>query len=149
VDVEQILRDFGPPVGTIIGIIIAVKVIIRLVPRMTKGAPEKFRRQIEYMLPKLIWIFGLLIMFGSLGIDITSLLALMATAGIGLALVFTPVGQNLFAGFLAGIDDVVREGDVINVLGTNGRIVRKGSLSVGGGDAGRVDDLPAEREGGG
>ena len=58
-------------------------------------------------------------------------MALLATVGIGLALVFTPVGQNAFAGFLAGIDNTASEGDVISVGDKVGTVVRRGTLSTG------------------
>ncbi|MEZ5255959.1 MAG: molybdopterin-binding protein [Ilumatobacteraceae bacterium] len=131
IDAGEVATTLGPPVIKVIGVLIGIKIGHRLIRRVATKAPPKFQRQAGYVLPKVVTVFGVLILLGSLGININSLLAMMATIGLGAALVFTPIGQNLIAGFLAGIDDVVREGDVLSVGDKVGRVVRKGSLSLG------------------
>lgn len=131
IDWADVGSRLGPPVARVVGIVVVVLIINRLLPRLSRRFPPSLQRQVDYVAPKVVWAFGLLILLGSLGININSVLALMATIGLGAALVFTPVGQNLIAGFLAGIDDVVRDGDVVTVLGRPGRVQRKGSLSLG------------------
>ena len=102
----------------------------RVVRRLAARGPENLRRQLIYGLPKIVWAFGILILLSSVGINVNSLLAVLGIVGIAGALVFTPVGQNVIAGFLAGMDDVVQSGDVISVDGKVGRITRKGTLSL-------------------
>lgn len=130
-DVTAVINTWLPPAINVLVALIATWILARLAARVVVKAPESLRRQLLYFAPKAVWGLGGIVMLGSIGVNIGSLLAVMATLGVGAALVFTPVGQNLIAGFLAGIDDVVREGDVIEVAGKVGTVVRKGSLSVG------------------
>jgi small conductance mechanosensitive channel len=130
-DLTALINTWLPPTINVVVVFILTWIVARVAARFAANAPEAFRRQLIYFLPKVVWVVGGIVMLGSIGVNIGSLLALMATLGIGAALVFTPVGQNLIAGFLAGIDDVVRVGDVIEVAGKMGTVVRKGSLSVG------------------
>lgn len=131
IDVGELLSTIGPPVAKVIVLVVIVKIAIRMLLKLIDRTPSKFSQQLTYLGPKIIWGLGGVVIASSLGINISSFLALFATIGVGAALVFTPVGQGLIAGFLAGMDDVVREGDVIEVLGRPGTIVRKGALSVG------------------
>lgn len=131
-DLTALINTWLPPLINVLIALVATWIVARVATRLVANrAPEAIRRQLTYFSPKLIWAIGGIVMLGSLGINVGSLLALMATLGIGAALVFTPVGQNLIAGFLAGIDDVVRVGDVIDVSGSAGTVIRKGSLSIG------------------
>ena len=130
-DISAIIAAWVPVVARVVVLMIVMPLIAKVVLRFAERAPSAMRRQVVYIAPKIVWFFGALILMGAFGIDVTSLLAIMTTLGIGAALVFTPVGQNLIAGFLAGIDDVVRNGDVVEVSGRIGKVVRKGSLSVG------------------
>lgn len=129
--INEVISTWAPPALRIIAVIVVTWVGAHLSRRLVKRAPQALRRQLDYFAPKAVWALGFIVLLGSVGVNIGSLLALMATLGIGAALVFTPVGQNLIAGFLAGIDDVVRMGDVIEVGGKVGTVVRTGSLSVG------------------
>lgn len=130
-DLTKILETWLPPL-IYVGVAFALTwLMARIVRRYAARAPEAIRNQLVYFLPKAVWVLGCVVMLGSFGVNIGSLLAVMATLGIGAALIFTPVGQNLIAGFLAGIDDVVRVGDVVEVSGRPGTVIRKGSLSMG------------------
>lgn len=131
INVGDLLKDIAPPAIKLVVLLIAIKIVVKLVSNLLAKAPNKFSTKLDYLAPKIIWGLGLVIILSSFGINISSFLALFATVGVGAALVFTPVGQGLIAGFLAGMDDVVREGDVINVLGRPGKVTRKGALSVG------------------
>ncbi len=127
----DILNDYGPPALRVVAILIATKVAVGLVMRFADRVPEQYQRQAKYLVPKVIWALGLIILMGAVGIDINSLIALFGVVGLAAALVFTPVGQAAIAGFLAGIDDVVQVDDVINVLDQPGKVIRKGTLSLG------------------
>lgn len=130
-DVTAVINTWLPPAINLVIALVATWFASRVAARVAAKAPESLRRQLIYFVPKVVWALGGIVMLGSIGVNIGSLLAVMATLGIGAALVFTPVGQNLIAGFLAGIDDVVRVGDIVEVAGKPGTVVRKGSLSVG------------------
>ena len=130
-DMTTVINTWLPPLINVVVVVVITWVAARLSARVAAKAPEALRRQLVYFLPKVVWVLGGIVMLGSIGVNIGSLLAVMATLGFGAALIFTPVGQNLIAGFLAGIDDVVRVGDVLEVSGKVGTVVRKGSLSVG------------------
>lgn len=127
----DLLNDYGPPAIRVIAILVATKIAATIVLRFVDRVPEKFQRQARYLIPKVIWALGLIILLGAVGIDIDSLIAVFGVVGLAAALVFTPVGQSAIAGFLAGIDNVVQVDDVINVLDQPGKVVRKGTLSLG------------------
>ena len=131
IDVGGLARDYLPGVVRAIAIIAVFWLLTVLVRRLLAKREAGITRQLGYMLPKVIWVIGGIILLGTFGINITSLMALLATVGIGLALIFTPVGQNAFAGFLAGIDNTASEGDVIAVGDKVGTVVRRGTLSTG------------------
>ncbi|MGI9621220.1 MAG: mechanosensitive ion channel family protein [Acidimicrobiales bacterium] len=128
--VQDAIADYGPPVARAAVVLVATWLIARLVVRLSDRAPEAYQRQLKYGLPKVVWTIGLLILLSSLGINVNSLLAVLGIIGIAGALIFTPVGQNMIAGFLAGMDDVVAVGDVITVQDRVGTITRKGTLSL-------------------
>ncbi len=130
IDIGEVVRTVGPRLLTIVGVLIGILILKRMLLNLLGRRPTKFTPQLTYLTPKVIWTLGIMVLLGSIGVNITSFLALFATIGLGAALVFTPVGQGLIAGFLAGLDDLVREGDVIDVLGRPGTVVRKGPLSV-------------------
>lgn len=131
VDVGAIAADYGPTAIRAVGVILATKILVAVGGRLTRRAPAKFQLQAKYLVSKVIWAFGIIILMSVLGININSFLALFGIVGLAAALIFTPIGQNAIAGFLAGIDNVVQEGDVVEVLGRPGTVVRKGMLSIG------------------
>ena len=131
VDFGQIVADYGPTTGRVLGVLVATTVIAKLSTRLATKAPPKFQRQAGYLVSKVVWTFGIVVLLSSVGININSLLAVFGVLGLAAALIFTPIGQNAIAGFLAGIDDVVQDGDVVQVLDRTGTVVRKGTLSLG------------------
>lgn len=130
-DLEAIAVAFVPPFIRITIIWLAVKMAIHAILKVLERTPNRFTPQLKYSAPKLIWILGAMIALGTAGINVTSFLTLFATVGIGAALIFTPFGQGLIAGFLYGVNGLITEGDVINVLGRPGKVTKKGALSVG------------------
>lgn len=130
-DFMHVLSVAAPPALKVLGVLIAVVVAGRLSKRLVDKAPENLQRQVGYTLPILIKVAGLLVLLSLLGVQISAVTGLLAAVGLGATLLLTPVGQNLIAGFLAGIDDVVAMGDVIKVGDEIGRVVRKGTLSLG------------------
>lgn len=129
-EVGDVLLRIGPPILRFLLVVLAIKIAIHMVRRVVSKTPSKYSSQMSYLAPKAIWIMGLIVAFGTVGINITSFLTLFATIGIGAALVFTPFGQGLIAGFLSGANGHVTEGDVIDVLGRSGRIIKKGALAL-------------------
>lgn len=129
-DVSDVLVTIGPPLLRFVFVLLAIKIGIHMVRRLLGKTPSKYSSQMSYLAPKVIWVIGLIVAFGTIGINITSFLTLFATIGIGAALVFTPFGQGLIAGFLSGANGHVTEGDVIDVLGRSGRITKKGALAL-------------------
>ena len=128
----DLAADYVPDVAKAIVIIVATWILAHLARRViAKRVPGNYQRQLSYALPKVVWVFGIIVLLSSLGINISSLLAVLGILGLAGALVFTPVGQNLIAGFLAGMDDVVQNGDEIDVGDRTGKVVRKGMLSLG------------------
>jgi small-conductance mechanosensitive channel len=112
---------------TFIAVIFATKFARRAVDRL----PPSVRRQASYLAPILIRVIGVLVALAAVGVQISTVAGMLAAVGLGATLLLTPVGQNLIAGFLAGIDDVVAMDDVITVKNRVGRVVRKGNLSLG------------------
>lgn len=131
INVGDLARDIVPPTIKFVVLVVAIKIAVKLVSNLLKKTPNKYSAKLDYLVPKIVWGLGFIVILSSFGINISSFLALFATVGIGAALVFTPVGQGLIAGFLAGMDDVIRIDDVIDVLGRPGKVTRKGALSVG------------------
>lgn len=127
----DLLSTVVPPIAKLAVVVVAIRIASQVVSKLLATKKGKFTPQLQYVAPRVIKALGLIIMLEVVGINTSSFLALFATIGIGAALIFTPIGQGLIAGFLAGMDDVVREGDVIEVLGRPGKVTRRGALSVG------------------
>lgn len=131
IDAVKILKVVGPPAAKIVIVLILTSIAVKMSGRLVAKAPENLRRQVSYTLPIIVRVTGLLILLSLLGVKVSAVTGLLAAVGLGATLLLTPVGQNLIAGFLAGIDDVVAIGDVISVGDQVGRVVRKGTLSLG------------------
>lgn len=130
-DIQQFLTDLIPYAIKLLVVAIGLWLVLRAARRVVVKVPDKLRPQAEYVLPKLIKWVAFLVLLMLFGVNLNSVFAIFATIGFGATLIFTPVGQNLIAGFLAGLDDVIREGDVITVGDQIGRVVRRGALSIG------------------
>ena len=130
-DYVHALKVAGPPVAKLLAVAIGIVVVTRLSRGLVTKVPEGLQRQAGYALPIAIKLAGALIALALLGVQISAVTGLLAAVGLGATLLLTPVGQNLIAGFLAGIDDVVSLGDVITVKDQVGKVVRKGTLSLG------------------
>lgn len=127
----DLLSNIGPPIAKLVLVVVAIRIAGKLITKVLASKKGKFTPQLQYVAPRVVRGLGLILVLEVLGIDTSSFLALFATIGIGAALIFTPVGQGLIAGFLAGMDDVVKEGDIIEVLNRPGRVTRIGALSIG------------------
>lgn len=130
-DVRTFLTHLIPYAIKLLVVAIGLWLVLRATRRVMVRVPDKLRPQVEYVLPKLIKWVAFLVLLMLFGVNLNSVFAILATIGFGATLIFTPVGQNLIAGFLAGLDDVIREGDVITVGDQIGRVVRRGALSIG------------------
>lgn len=131
INLDDLPLTIGLIAAKLLVVFLAVFVATRFARRAVERMPVTVRRQASYFVPILIKIVGILVALAAVGVQISTVAGMLAAVGLGATLLLTPVGQNLIAGFLAGIDDVVAMDDVITVKNRVGRVVRKGTLSLG------------------
>ena len=135
-DFSSLLSDTGISFGTltlaaalraaavlVVGVIL-IRILLTLFDRAA-GRSEKLsllRRQIRPILKTLLGVVLALIVLDSLGVEITSLIALLSVAGLAVSLAL----QNALSNFAGGIMIITAQpyglGDYVSIGGTEGTI---------------------------
>ena len=128
-DPSAVLVAGGPIVVRICGLTLLSVVAARLVRRACDRIDNaRTRRQLVFFAPKLVRILVLAFGLEIAGVDVTGMAALLTTVGFTGAVVFTPLGQNMVAGLVTAIDEIYKEGDIIEIDGVSGRVVSRSLL---------------------
>ena len=108
-----------------IGIYLISKVIAATILKIGKTG-KLGRANVYRLLAKVskivIIIFGLLVSLGTVGIDITPLIAGLGLSGLALGLASKDSITNLLSGILILIYQPFKEGDIIKIGGSKGRV---------------------------
>ena len=103
----------------IIAIKIVTNIVNRLLERSTKLDPT-IRHYIGSGVRTLLWILAVIIVANALGINTTSLVALVSVAGLALSLSVQNVMSNLFSGITLLIAKPFAAGDFVEAAGKTG-----------------------------
>lgn len=108
--------------------ILAMKVLMKITAKMmTKGKLEKSLHGIVGSFVKIVLIFvTILLVAGSLGIDTSSLLAILSIAGLAASLALQDCLSNLASGVMLLLSKPFRAGDYVTVGGVSGTVVQIG-----------------------
>lgn len=110
-------------VVTLVICIIAIKIITnilnKLLARSTK-LDATLRHYLSSGIRTLLWILAVIIVANALGINTTSLVALVSVAGLALSLSVQNVMSNLFSGITLLIAKPFTTGDFVEVAGKTG-----------------------------
>ena len=117
-------------IETILGIFIAIlfaMTIARFIENQIMNVKSKnFRPNQRIVVIKilkiLLYIFAIVLVLTSLGIDLSFLTVFGGAFGLGLAFGFQKVAANYISGFLLLSDESIRVGDMIDVSGEYGRV---------------------------
>ena len=117
-------------VETILGIFIAVLIAMtfaRIIEnQIMKIRSKSFRPNQRIVIIKvlkiLLYIFAIVLVLSSLGIDLSFLTIFGGAFGLGLAFGFQKVAANYISGFLLLSDESIRVGDMIDMNGHYGRV---------------------------
>ncbi|MBR4549328.1 MAG: mechanosensitive ion channel [Oscillospiraceae bacterium] len=108
---------------TLLICIIAIKIITNIVNRLLERSPRldaTLRHYISSGVRTLLWILAVIIVANALGINTTSLVALVSVAGLALSLSVQNVMSNLFSGITLLIAKPFSSGDFVEVAGKTG-----------------------------
>ena len=108
---------------TLLVCIIAIKVVTNIVDKvLNKNAKldNTLRHYISSAIHTLLWVLTVIIVANALGINTTSLVALVSVAGVALSLSIQNVMSNLFSGITLLITKPFTTGDVVEVAGKTG-----------------------------
>ena len=108
---------------TLVICILAIKIITSLVEKVLSKNPKldsTLRHYISSAIRTLLWILTVIIVANALGINTTSLVALVSVAGLALSLSIQNVMSNLFSGITLLIAKPFATGDFVEVAGKTG-----------------------------
>ena len=110
---------------TLVVCIIAIKVITGIVDKLIGRSAKldaTLRNFITSAVRTLLWILTVIIVANALGINTTSLVALVSVAGLALSLSVQNVMSNLFSGITLMVAKPFKTGDFVEVAGKTGTI---------------------------
>ena len=110
---------------TLLICVIAIKVVTNIVDKiLNKNAKmdNTLRHYISSAVRTLLWVLTVIIVANALGINTTSLVALVSVAGVALSLSIQNVMSNLFSGITLLITKPFTTGDFVEVAGKIGTI---------------------------
>lgn len=122
--VEVALR-FGVIAASLIGLLIAARVVRRLVRRAIGRVPSLSKLLQSFLVMVVYWLvlaFGLLVVLAGVGIDISPVFALIGGASFILAFAFQDTLGNLASGLMIMINRPFDEGDYVDIAGTAGTV---------------------------
>jgi small conductance mechanosensitive channel len=130
-DAATVMYTGGPIVVRIFGLSLLSLIAARLVRRAIRRIDDtRTRRQLDFFAPKIVRVMVLAAGLEISGIDVTGMAALLTAIGFTGAVVFTPLGQNIVAGFVTTLDDMYKIGDVIEVEDVYGTVVSRSLLRM-------------------
>lgn len=110
---------------TLVVCIVAIKLITNIVDRLLSRSTKldaTLRHYLSSGVRTLLWILAVIIVANALGINTTSLVALVSVAGLALSLSVQNVMSNLFSGITLLIAKPFSSGDFVEVAGKTGVI---------------------------
>ena len=119
--VEALLSAIVTLVICIIAIKIVTNIVEKLLARNAK-LDATIRHYISSGVRTLLWVIAIIIVANALGINTTSLVALVSVAGLALSLSIQNVMSNLFSGITLLITKPFGTGDFVEVAGKTGTI---------------------------
>ena len=112
--------------GVFIAILLAMTLARFIENRVMNIKSKSFRANQRIVVIKvlkiLLYIFAIVLVLSSLGIDLSFLTIFGGAFGLGLAFGFQKVAANYISGFLLLSDESIRVGDVIDMKGHYGRV---------------------------
>lgn len=108
---------------TLVVCIIAIKLITNIVDKLLSRSTKldaTLRHYLGSGVRTLLWILAVIIVANALGINTTSLVALVSVAGLALSLSVQNVMSNLFSGITLLIAKPFSSGDFVEVAGKTG-----------------------------
>jgi len=112
--------------GVFIAILLAMTLARFIENRVMNVKSKSFRANqrivVIKVLKMLLYIFAIVLVLTSLGIDLSFLTIFGGAFGLGLAFGFQKVAANYISGFLLLSDESIRVGDMIDINGEYGRV---------------------------
>ena len=139
-DIPQLITDYALPWGIKITLAIVIFILGRIVVSMVVGLCGKLLRRAEMdeMLVKFLssimrWVLLLFVIVAALsqlGVDTTSLVALLGAAGLAIGLSLQGSLQNFAAGVMLIVFRPFKAGDFVEVGGTTGIVEEIGIFTT-------------------
>ena len=109
---------------TLLICIIAIKVVTNLLEKLLSNSKldSTLRRTVVSVVRTLMWVVTVIVVANALGINTTSLVALVSVAGVALSLSVQNVLSNLFSGITLLIAKPFSAGDFVEIAGKMGTV---------------------------
>jgi len=91
-------------------------------PASDQGRIQTLGRVFRYTSGAAIWVIAVSLVLNELGVSVAPILATAGVAGVAIGFGAQSLIKDLFAGFFLLLEDQVREGDVVNVVGEGGMV---------------------------
>ena len=133
---ESILGYIGFVVKPII-ILVACKFIIAALSKVTDSVMNKSQLDkgiagfIVKALKIALWVLTLIIVIDALGVDTTSLVALVSVVSLALSLAFQNIMTNIFSGVLLLFSKPFVVGDFVTISGVSGTVKEITLIKIG------------------
>jgi small conductance mechanosensitive channel len=92
---------------------------------------ETLRDMLEPVIPWATLLLALPVVFDAFGWNVASLVAIVSTAGIAIAVALKDSLSNVASGMILLVTRPFRDGDHVTVAGVTGRVVKPGLLTTG------------------
>ncbi len=90
--------------------------------RLDRGRGRSFFQILKYI----IWVIGLIIVIGTLGVKVTLIIASISALLVGVGFGLQHIFNDLFSGIIILFDGSIEEDDIVEVEGTVGRVLKIG-----------------------
>lgn len=121
-DVAHVLEAIAIAAGTYLAARIVRRLFLHTVER--SGRQNAIGRMVSRVLQAIIVIVGVLAIFATLDIDVSSVVISLGAVSIAVSFALSTLLNNMVSGVLILADDSVRVGDTIKVGDLQGRVTR-------------------------
>ena len=108
--------------------VVAIKLIQRAVERILSRntALAPIHRYLRSALSVVLWLLLALVLLGSMGVELTSIIALLSVAGLAVSLALQNTLSNLAGGIMLLVSKPFVPGDFVELDGVSGTVAQSG-----------------------
>ena len=115
-------------IALILAGLLAIRIIMKLLDRVLARSHslEALRSPIRSAVRTALWLLLVLVVLGSLGVELTSIIALISVAGLAVSLALQNTLSNVAGGIMVLVSKPFSAGDFVEVDGVSGTVALSG-----------------------